>query len=235
LSHKQDLNRAAKSNAAKEAVKHVEDGYVVGLGSGSTATIAIEEIAKKIKKERIHILGIPTSYQAFSVAIKNGIPITTLEEHSTIDMTIDGADQIDPDLNLIKGMGGAFTREKIVARASKASYIVADGTKKVYTLGEKGHPVPIEALPFAIPLVMRRLREIGGIPILREGKDKVGPVITDNGNVIIDTAFGQIAHPAELENMIKSLTGVIESGLFIKMTHVAYIGKTDSVEKLAIR
>jgi ribose 5-phosphate isomerase A len=102
-------------------------------------------------------------------------------------------------------------------------------------LGEKGHPVPIEALPFAIPLVMRRLREIGGIPILREGKDKVGPVITDNGNVIIDTAFGQIAHPAELENMIKSLTGVIESGLFIKMTHVAYIGKTDSVEKLAIR
>jgi ribose 5-phosphate isomerase A len=132
-------------------------------------------------------------------------------------------------------MGGAFTREKIVARASKASFIVADGTKKVHILGEKGHPVPIEVLPFAIPLIMRRLREIGGNPILREGRDKVGPVITDNGNVIIDTAFGQIAHPAELENMIKSLTGVIESGLFVKMTHVAYIGKTDSVEKLVIR
>lgn len=235
LNPNRDSFQAAKINAAMEAVKLVRDDYIVGLGSGSTAAIAIEEIARKIKNEHLHILGIPTSYQAFSLAVKNGIPITTLEEHEQIDLTIDGADQIDRHLNLIKGMGGALVREKIVARASKMLVIIADETKLVNVLGEGSHPVPVEVVPFAIPLVTRKIQEIGGKPVLREARGKVGPVITDNGNAIIDASFGLIKEPAELEKTIKSLTGAVESGLFVKIAHTAYVGKDTSVEKLAAR
>jgi len=222
----------AKKNAALEAVKHVKDDFVVGLGSGSTAAYAIEKIGNKIRREKLHVLGVSTSYQAFMLAIKNGIPITTLEEHPVLDLTIDGADQIDDELNLIKGMGGALTREKIVASASKKLVIVADENKKVTILGEKNHPVPIEVLPFAAQLVMLKIREIGGKPVLREGKGKVGPVITDNGNIIIDSNFGLVRKPAELELKLKSIPGVVETGLFTKMADVVYIGKPDSTEKI---
>ena len=222
----------AKKNAALEAVKHVKDDFVVGLGSGSTAAYAIEKIGNKIRREKLHVLGVSTSYQAFMLAIENGIPITTLEEHPAVDLTIDGADQIDDELNLIKGMGGALTREKIVASASKKLVIVADENKKVTILGEKNHPVPIEVLPFAAQLVMLKIREIGGKPVLREGKGKVGPVITDNGNIIIDANFGLVHKPAELELKLKSIPGVVETGLFIKMADIVYIGKSDSTEKI---
>ncbi|MDH5754334.1 MAG: ribose 5-phosphate isomerase A [Candidatus Bathyarchaeota archaeon] len=222
----------AKKNAALEAVKHVKDGFVVGLGSGSTVAYAIEEIGNKIRREKLHVLGVPTSYQAFMLAIKHGIPITTLEEHPILDLTIDGADQIDDELNLIKGMGGALTREKIVASASKKLVIVADENKKVKVLGEKNHPVPIEVLPFAARPVMHKIQEMGGTSVLREGKGKVGPVITDNGNVIIDSNFGLIHKPAELELKLKSLSGVVETGLFIEMADIVYLGKPDSTEKI---
>ena len=222
----------AKKNAALEAVKHVKDDFVVGLGSGSTVAYAIEEIGNKIRREKLHVLGVSTSYQAFMLAIKNGIPITTLEEHPVLDLTIDGADQIDDELNLIKGMGGALTREKIVASASKKLVIVADENKKVTILGEKNHPVPIEVLPFAAQLVMLKIREIGGKPVLREGKGKVGPVITDNGNVIIDSNFGLVQKPAELALKLKRIPGVVETGLFIEMADIVYIGKPDSTEKI---
>lgn len=235
MNPKQDLTEIEKRNAAKEAAKHVKDDYIVGLGSGSTAAYAIEEIAKKMKKENLRILGIPTSYQAFTLAVKNGIPITTLEEHPTIDLTIDGTDQIDPDLNLIKGMGGALTREKIVAQASKKSIIVADESKKVRTLGQNEQPIPIEVVPFAIPLVLRRISEIGGKPVLREGRGKVGPILTDNCNAIIDARFGPLDQPIEMERTLKRLTGVVETGLFVEMTDLAYIGKKTSVEKLVVR
>jgi len=225
----------AKENAALDAVKHVKDGFIVGLGSGSTAAYAIEEIGNRIKREGLRVLGVPTSYQALMLAIKCGIPITTLEEHPTLDLTIDGADQIDKELNLIKGMGGALTREKVVASASEKLVIVADESKKVKVLGENGHPVPIEALPFAAPLVMRKIKEIGGKPILREGVKKVGPVITDNGNLIIDADFGLICKPAELERELKGFAGVVETGLFVKMTDVAYLGTRSSVEKIEKR
>jgi ribose 5-phosphate isomerase A len=232
LNPKKNLSEAAKRNAAKEAAKHVKDGHIVGLGSGSTAAYAIEEIARRMKKEKLRILGIPTSYEALTIAVRNKIPITTLEEHETIDLTIDGADQIDSKLNLIKGMGGALGREKIVAKASKTLVIVADEKKKVKFLGDNGQPVPIEVVPFAIPLVAKRIREIGGNPILREGKGKVGPVVTDNCNAIIDAIFGPLNQPAELEHILKGLTGVVETGLFIGMTDVAYIGKRVSFDKL---
>ncbi len=232
MNPKSDWIEKAKKNAALRAVEHVKDGFIVGLGSGSTAAYAIEEIGNRVKREGLHVLGVPTSYQAFMLAVKHGIPITTLEEHPTIDVTIDGADQIDEELNLIKGMGGALTREKIVATASKKLVIVADESKKVKILGENNHPVPIEVLPIAAPIVMGKIRKIGGNPTLREGIKKVGPVITDNGNAIIDVNFGLIHKPEELEHELKLLTGVVETGLFVKMANLVYLGKSSGVERL---
>ena len=229
---KQDWIEKEKKNAALEAVKHVKDGFIVGLGSGSTAAYAIEEIGNRIKHEALRVLGVPTSYQALLLAVKHRIQITTLEEHPTLDLTIDGADQIDEELNLIKGMGGALAREKIVAFTSKKLVIVADESKKVKVLGENNHPVPIEVLPFATPIVMRKIGEIGGKPILREGTKKVGPVITDNGNVIIDVDFGLIHNPEKLERELKMLSGVVETGLFVKMAKLVFVGKRSGVEKL---
>lgn len=230
---KQEWIEEAKKNAALEAVKHVKDGFVVGLGSGSTAAYAIEELGKRIKNEELHVLGIPTSYQAFVLAVKCGIPTATLEEHPTLDLTIDGADQIDKRLNLIKGMGGALAREKVVASASKKLVIVADKTKKVDVLGENNHPLPIEVLPFAAPVVMHKISEMGGKPTLREGKAKVGPVITDNGNLLIDAFFGLIHKPAELEQKLKAIPGIVETGLFMEMADTIYLGKRAGVEKLS--
>jgi ribose 5-phosphate isomerase A len=232
LSPKQEWVEAAKRKAAFEAVKHVKDGFVVGLGSGSTAAIAIEALGERRQKENLSILGIPTSYQAFLLAVKHGIAVTTLEEHGVIDVTIDGADQIDPKLNLTKGMGAALAREKIVASASKMNIIIADESKKVKVLGENAHPVPVEVLPFAIAVVKRKIEEIGGKAVLREGKGKVGPVITDNGNVIIDASFGLIGDAAELEKKLKMIPGVVETGLFIGLANIAYIGTPSAVEKI---
>jgi ribose 5-phosphate isomerase A len=222
----------AKRKAALEAVKHVKDGFIVGLGSGSTAAYAIEALGERIRGERLNVLGIPTSYQAFLLAVKHGIAVTTLEEHPTINLTIDGADQIDPQLNLIKGMGAALAREKIVASASKQNIIIADETKKVQVLGENSHPVPVEVLPFAISLVKRRIKETGGKPVVREGKGKVGPVITDNGNVIIDAIFGPLSDAAKLEKRLKMVPGVVETGLFVGLTDIAYVGTRSTVAKM---
>jgi len=230
LNPKTKLN--LKRKAAYEAVKHVKDGFVVGLGSGSTAAYAIEALGKRVELDGINLLGVPTSYQAFLLAVKHGIPVTTLEEHHVIDVTIDGADQIDPKLNLIKGMGAALTREKIVASASKVNVIVADESKKVKVLGENGQPVPLEVLPFAISLVKRQIKEVGGTAVLREGKGKVGPVITDNGNAIIDAGFGAIQNAEELEVKLKMIPGVVETGLFIDLATTAYIATESEVEKL---
>ena len=232
MKHEKGWIERAKKNAALEAVKHVKDGFIVGLGSGSTVAYAIEKLGDRTKHEKLNVLGVPTSYQALTLAVKHKIPLTTLEEHPTLDVTIDGADQIDNQLNLIKGMGGALTREKIVASASKKLVIVADESKKVKILGENNHPVPIEALSFATSILMRKVEELGGKPVLREGTKKVGPVITDNGNVIIDAYFGLVRKPAELESKLKLLSGVVETGLFIKMADIAYIGKHSAVEKL---
>jgi ribose 5-phosphate isomerase A len=225
----------AKRNAALEAVKHVKDGFIVGLGSGSTAAYAVEALGERIRRERLSVLGVPTSYQAFLLAVKHGIAVTTLEEHPTINLTIDGADQIDANLNLIKGMGGALAREKIVASASKLNVIIADESKRVKVLGENGHPVPVEVLPFAISLAKRKIEEIGGKPVLREGKGKVGPVITDNGNVIMDAVFGLVEKPAALEERLKMVPGVVETGLFVGLADMAYLGTSSAVEKIVKR
>jgi ribose 5-phosphate isomerase A len=221
----------AKRRVALEAVKHIEDGFIVGLGSGSTVAYAFQEIGKRIKNKGLRIYGVPTSYQAFMLATKYGIPTTTLDEHAKLDLTIDGADQIDKKLNLIKGMGGALLREKIVAAASRQLIIVADESKITDSLG-KNQQVPVEVLPFAFALVTSKMREMKGKPSLREGTNKVGPVITDNGNFIIDVDFGPIKNPNELEYKLKSIPGIIETGLFIGMADIAYIGTSTSVEIL---
>jgi ribose 5-phosphate isomerase A len=222
----------AKRKAALEAVKHVKDGFIVGLGSGSTAAFAIEALGERMKREKLRVMGIPTSYQAFLLAVDCGIPITTLDEHPEIDVTIDGADQITPELNLIKGMGAALAREKIVAAASKLNIIIADQQKKVKVLGENNQSVPIEVLPFAISLVKRKIIAAGGKPVLREGKGKLGPVITDNGNAILDANFGEIAKPGELDAKLKMIPGVVETGFFVGLTDIVYLGTSSAVEKI---
>lgn len=227
-----ELAEEAKRKVALAAVKHVKDGFVVGLGSGSTAAYAIEALGERVKRENLSLLGVPTSYQAFLLAVKCGITVTTLDEHPVIDVTIDGADQIDAELNLIKGMGAALAREKIVASASKMNIIIADESKKVRVLGEKDHPVPVEVLPFAIATVKRRIEAVGGKAVLREGKGKLGPVITDNGNVVIDAVFGVISNVAELEKNLKMIPGVVETGLFVNLADIAYVGTASAVEKI---
>jgi ribose 5-phosphate isomerase A len=222
----------AKQKAALEAVKHVHGGFVVGLGSGSTAAFAIEALGDRVKQENLRIMGIPTSYQAFLLAVECGIPITTLDEHPEIDVTIDGADQVTPELDLIKGMGAALAREKIVAAASRLNIIIADQNKKVKLLGENNQVVPVEVLPFAISLVKQKIAVLAGKPTIREGKGKLGPVITDNGNAILDTYFGEIKNPAELEVKVKMIPGVVETGFFVGLTDIAYVGAADAVEKL---
>jgi len=186
-----------KQNAALAAVGHVKDGFIVGLGSGSTAAFAIQALGERIKKEKLRIMGIPTSSQSYFLAIECGIPITTLDEHPQIDVTIDGADQLTPEFYLIKGGGAALTREKIIASASKLNVIIADEQKKVRVLGSNNQTVPVEVLPFAIALVKTKISALGGKPVLREGKGKIGPTVTDNGNVIFDVDFGEVAEPEE--------------------------------------
>ncbi|MEM2081193.1 MAG: ribose-5-phosphate isomerase RpiA [Candidatus Bathyarchaeia archaeon] len=232
MKHEKALVEEAKRKAALAAVKHVKDGFIVGLGSGSTAAYAIEALGERIKREKLNLRAVPTSYQAFLLAVKHGIAITTLDEQPEIDVTIDGADQIDANLNLIKGMGAALAREKIVASASKLNIIIADESKKVQVLGEGNHPVPIEVLPFAIAPVKRKIEAIGGKAILREGKGKLGPIITDNGNAIIDASFEAISNAAELEIELKMIPGVIETGLFVNLADIAYIGTSSTVEKI---
>ncbi|MFP3985574.1 MAG: ribose 5-phosphate isomerase A [Candidatus Bathyarchaeia archaeon] len=226
-----DWRENAKKLAAAHAARHVKDGFIVGLGSGTTVAYAFQELARRIRKEELHIYGVPTSYQAFSLAIQNMIPITTLDEHPQLDVTIDGADQVDEKLDTIKGMGGALTREKIVASASKTNVIIVDETKLTKKLGT-AQPVPIEVLPFALSPVMAKLARLGGKSLLREAKMKLGPVVTDNGNFLLDVDFGPISNSKKLNQTLKTIPGIVETGLFVEMADVVYVGGKDAVQKI---
>lgn len=226
-----DWRQNAKKRAALEAVKHVHEGFIVGLGSGTTIAHAVQKIGEKVRLENLRVLGVPTSHQVQMLAASCGIPLTTLDEHPQLDVAIDGADQVDRKLNLIKGMGGALMREKVVASAAKQLVIVVDETKLAEKLGIN-RPVSVEVLPFALSVVMVKVREIGGKPVLRQGKHKVGPVITDNGNFILDVEFGVIEDPGELDAGLKLIPGVLETGLFVGMADVVYVGGQTEVQKL---
>ena len=203
----------AKKRVALEAVKHVEDGFVVGLGSGSTAAYVIQEIGQLMRQGSLRVLGVPSSSQAMLLAVRSGIPLTTLDEHPILDLAIDGADQIDKKLNLIKGGGGALTREKIVASAAKQFVVVADETKLAEKLGTNCR-VPVEVLPFALATATAGIKELGGKPLLRESKGKVGAVVTDNGNCILDVFNFPIPDPAKTEQIINNIVGVVTNGIF---------------------
>ena len=201
----------SKRNAGYHAAGMVEDGMVVGLGTGSTVFFAMERLGERIAGEGLSIVGVPTSYQAAIRARRYGIALSSLDEHPVLDIAIDGADQVDPDLRLIKGRGAAHLREKCVCDAARKVVIVADQTKMVETLSA---PVPVEVLPFALESVSRRLAALGASPILREGVKKDGPVITDNGNFIVDCDFEMIVEPESLETAIAAIPGALECGLF---------------------
>lgn len=226
-----DWRENAKRMAAEKAAQHVEDGFIIGLGSGTTVAHVFREIGKRIREEKMRIFGVPTSHQAFLQAVQHGIPITTLNEHSEVDVTIDGADQVDPKLNMIKGIGGALTREKVVASTSKVNIIVVDESKLTEKLGVN-HPIPVEVLPFALSPVESRMRVLGGKPVLRRAERKVGPVVTDDGNFILDVHFGPIDSPQRLNQMLKSVPGLVETGLFLELAHVVYVGGKEAVRKL---
>ena len=207
-----ETSRFAKKNAGILAADKVKDGMVVGLGTGSTIFFAMEALGLRIN-EGLSIYGIPTSYQAEFRARSYGIPVTTLCEHPTPDLTIDGADQVNPYFQMIKGRGAAQTREKVVAYSSKELIIVIDETKQTKVLNTL---VPLEVLPFALKPCMDAIIEANGMPTIRTGQKKDGPVITDNGNFIIDCDFGEIHEPERVEDKLTFIPGSLSSGLFTK-------------------
>ena len=220
----------AKKRVALQAVKHVDDGFVVGLGSGSTAAYVIKELGRLVCEDGLRILGVPSSSQASLLAVESGLPLTSLDEHPVLDLVIDGADEVDKKLDMIKGGGGALTREKIVASSAKHVVIVADETKLVEKLG--AFKVPVEVLPFGLAKATAEIKELGGKPVLREGKGKVGAVVTDNGNYIVDADFGLIDDAQDLSQKLKLIAGVIETGLFVGLADTVYLGKQDGILKL---
>lgn len=213
-----------KRQAAQAAAAVVPDGAVVGLGSGSTAAHAIRHLGER----SIDIRGIPTSFQAREIALEAGIPIVELDQVERIDLAIDGADQIGPTA-LIKGGGGAHTREKIIDTAAEQLLIVADERKHTEQLA---HPVPIEVLPAARTMVADQVRTLGGAPVLRRATEKSGPVVTDNGNLLLDCAFETIDAPSELAEQLASIPGVIEHGLFVGQADRVYLGRDTGVETI---
>jgi ribose 5-phosphate isomerase A len=220
-----ELVTQAKQAVGQQAAQLVQSGMVVGLGTGSTAAFMIQALGERIRRGELQqVRGIPTSFQAMVLARQAGIPLTTLDEVAGVDLAIDGADEVDPQKNLIKGGGAAHTREKIVASWAQELVVVVDGSKLVERLGSK-FPVPVEVLPMAVVPVMRALERLGGRPELRMAVKKDGPVITDQGNMVVDVTFAAIPDPAGLEARINHIPGVLENGLFVGLAGRVLVGE----------
>jgi ribose 5-phosphate isomerase A len=219
-----------KKIAAEAAVKQVKDGMMVGLGTGSTAAYAIDALGKLVQNGLL-ITGIPTSEQTARQASALGIPLATLDEQTQVDLTIDGADEVERgSLNLIKGRGGALLREKIVASASTRLVIIVDETKLVERLGTLS-AIPVEVVPFGWPVAARKLRELGATVSVRRGdEDKL--FVTDGGHYILDCTFGPIAAPSSLEQKLNSIVAVVEHGLFLGLTSEVIVAGQDGVKVL---
>jgi ribose 5-phosphate isomerase A len=217
-----------KRKVGYEAANLIKDGDIVGLGTGSTTHYFIEKLGKRIETEELSIMGIPTSYQSFYLAKNFKIPITTLDEHN-VDIAVDGADEVDPKLNLIKGGGAAHTLEKIVDESAKQFIVIVDESKIVEKLGN--FPVPVEIIPNATRTVKDHLLAMEGLPILRMAERKDGPVVTDNGNFIYDVKFN-IKDPKKLETELNNIPGVVENGIFTEIVDQVIVGKDTSIEIL---
>jgi ribose 5-phosphate isomerase A len=224
-----ELIELGKKNAAIKAVEeNVEKNMIIGVGSGSTIVYAVKRLGELNKEKSLNLKCIPSSFQSYQLIIQNGLELVSLEQYPQIDVDIDGADEIDKDLNLIKGGGGCLVQEKILASNSKKLIIIADFRKKSENLGTNWKQgVPIEVIPMAYFPILEKLKKLGGTPELRMAKSKSGPLITDNGNFIIDTDFGRIVDPLDIHNKIISIPGVVDTGLFVGMTNKVYIGNAD--------
>lgn len=221
-------NDQEKEAAARASLKYVKDGQVVGLGTGSTAAHFIKLLGEQVKNG-LRIRGIPTSERSRQMALDLGIQLTTLDECQEIAVTVDGADEVDPQLRLIKGGGGAALREKIVASATKQLVIVADGSKQVERLGK--FPLPVEVIRFAQALVAKRIAALGAEVQVRNGADGV-PFVTDENNHILDCRFGEIRDPDGLAQTLSQMPGVVEHGLFIGMASVAIFARGSEIVEL---
>jgi ribose 5-phosphate isomerase A len=212
-----DALREAKRRAAVEAVSRVESGMVVGLGSGSTAAFALVELARRLGTGELRdIVGIPTSSVTHQQAVLNGVPVGTLEQYPVVSLTIDGADEVSPDGDLIKGLGGALLREKIVATASRQLIIVVDETKLVERLGTRA-PLPVEVVQFGAGTQLAAFRALGAEPAIRKGPDGL-PFRTDEGHLIVECRFAAgIPNPGALARALRARPGVVETGLFLGM------------------
>jgi ribose 5-phosphate isomerase A len=217
-----------KELTGRAAAQMVREGDVVGLGTGSTAYFTVIALGERVKAG-LKIIGIPTSVKTADLARSIGIPLTTLDEHPDIDITIDGADEIDPQLRMIKGGGGALLREKVVASASKKMVAVVDSAKVVPVLGT--FPLPVEIIAFARAVVEKKMVALGGSPKLRTQADG-SPYITDNGNEILDCNFGEITDPPALALILSNTPGIVEHGLFIGIASLALVARAGRVEEM---
>jgi len=221
-------NDLEKETAARASLQYVKDGQVVGLGTGSTAAYFIKLLAERVQ-EGLRIRGIPTSVRSRDMALELGIPLITFDDCQEIDVTVDGADEVDPQLRLIKGGGGAMLREKIVASATKQMIVVADGSKQVPRLGK--FPLPVEVIRFAQPLIARRIAKLGAEVTLR--RDASGaPYMTDENHHILDCRFGEMSDPDGLARELNAMPGVVEHGLFIGMASVVLFARGSQVVEL---
>ncbi|HEX7314460.1 MAG TPA: ribose-5-phosphate isomerase RpiA [Pyrinomonadaceae bacterium] len=218
----------SKQRAGFKAAEFVEDGMRVGLGTGTTAYWLVERLAERVREEGLRVRCVPTSHRTEEQARSLGIPLFTLGEAGELDIAIDGADEIGPGLALIKGGGGALLREKLVATAARRFVVIADKSKKVEVLGR--FPLPVEVVRFGWELTARRVARVVNVePALRLNTDGE-PFVTDNGNFIIDCRCGEIPDPVRTERELKSLVGVVESGLFVNMADSAVLADDESVE-----
>ena len=221
-----DLQDQMKQSVAEAAVEQIRDGMVLGLGSGSTAALMIQALGAKLRRGDLNdIVGVTTSFQGEVLAAELGIPLKSLNAIDRIDLAIDGADEVDPSFQLIKGGGACHVQEKLVARRADRFVVVVDSTKLVDTLN-LGFLLPVEVLPGAWRQVQGQLKEMGAEAQLRMAVRKAGPVVTDQGNLVLDAKFaGGITNPAALEKEINNLPGVLENGLFVDITDQVLVGE----------
>jgi ribose 5-phosphate isomerase A len=216
-------NTENKKFVAAQGARLIEDGMVAGIGTGSTMAFLIEELARRVRDEGIKVVGVPTSFQSRILCMKLGIPVRDMQDAANLDLAIDGADEVDPSLDLIKGGGASHTREKIVATMAKDFVVIVDESKLVERLGST-FAIPVEVLPSALAYVERAIRDLGGDPNLRIGLRKDGPVVTDNGNLIFDVHFPVATDLRAVDQALHAVPGMIETGLFFGMAKKVLVG-----------